>query len=352
MPKCKHDPKRYYKGTEPSPKGNGYCAHSETFGKVRKGTDGNKWIVGKTKNGIQRWKRIKKNNIQRLKKIQKNTQRLKKTKKYSSTNKKKYCDNFVLYKKKPWNIFGKKYISGIQQPDGQIKTLESYSRFNKHSSQGPSEYTYHKINLDKKEINDYYCNEEKANFNEKYDAMYQTIDNGSPGYRVYVDPHNHKIEIWGLDESEVFWNDYDTYTDTFNRFVKKYSNTDGLFVGIDKNNSENLGNSLLLKLSKNKYAYIGVEVYEFKTKTPIVQYHSDIPEYDPYPYAIDENGLVYMMLEKRVWDGNIHNPNNKDPNDIYYNPDFFNSDVNSVNMKITKIIDQPWKRAQEMVEKF
>lgn len=29
MPKCKNDNKRTYKGTEPSPKGLGYCAHAE-----------------------------------------------------------------------------------------------------------------------------------------------------------------------------------------------------------------------------------------------------------------------------------------------------------------------------------
>ena len=29
MPKCKNDPKRTYKGTEPSPKGLGHCAHTE-----------------------------------------------------------------------------------------------------------------------------------------------------------------------------------------------------------------------------------------------------------------------------------------------------------------------------------
>lgn len=29
MPYCKNDPKKNYKGDEPSPKGLGYCAHSE-----------------------------------------------------------------------------------------------------------------------------------------------------------------------------------------------------------------------------------------------------------------------------------------------------------------------------------
>ena len=43
MPKCKNDPKKSYKGTEPSPKGLGYCAHGEKEGKIRKGKDGNKY---------------------------------------------------------------------------------------------------------------------------------------------------------------------------------------------------------------------------------------------------------------------------------------------------------------------
>ena len=32
MPKCKNDPKKSYKGDEPSPKGLGYCAHAEKVG--------------------------------------------------------------------------------------------------------------------------------------------------------------------------------------------------------------------------------------------------------------------------------------------------------------------------------
>jgi len=40
MPKCKNNPSRHYKGHEPSPKGNGWCASGEKIGKKRKGTDG------------------------------------------------------------------------------------------------------------------------------------------------------------------------------------------------------------------------------------------------------------------------------------------------------------------------
>jgi hypothetical protein len=55
MPKCKNDTKRSYKGTEPSPKGLGWCAHAEKEAKKRKGKDGNQWIIQKTKTGTLRW---------------------------------------------------------------------------------------------------------------------------------------------------------------------------------------------------------------------------------------------------------------------------------------------------------
>ena len=55
MPKCKNDPTRSYKGTEPSPKGLGYCAHGMKEGDKKKGKDGNMWIIKKIKNGSLRW---------------------------------------------------------------------------------------------------------------------------------------------------------------------------------------------------------------------------------------------------------------------------------------------------------
>ena len=40
---CKCDIKRKYKGTEPSPKGLGYCAHCIPENTIMKGRDGNMW---------------------------------------------------------------------------------------------------------------------------------------------------------------------------------------------------------------------------------------------------------------------------------------------------------------------
>tara|TARA_B110000858_G_C17658189_1_gene405952 strand:+ start:221 stop:811 length:591 start_codon:yes stop_codon:yes gene_type:complete len=58
MPKCKNDKTKTYKGTEPSPKGLGYCGHAEKLGQKRKGKDGNQWIIKEIKNGSKRWTKV------------------------------------------------------------------------------------------------------------------------------------------------------------------------------------------------------------------------------------------------------------------------------------------------------
>ncbi len=41
---CKNNPKKTYLGSEPSPKGLGYCASGEKEGTEMKGKDGNIWV--------------------------------------------------------------------------------------------------------------------------------------------------------------------------------------------------------------------------------------------------------------------------------------------------------------------
>ena len=55
MPTCKNDPKKSYKGIEPSPKGLGYCAHAEKLATIKKGLDGNNWKIESTAQGVKRW---------------------------------------------------------------------------------------------------------------------------------------------------------------------------------------------------------------------------------------------------------------------------------------------------------
>ncbi len=64
MPVCKNNKtrkvKRSYKGTEPSPKGLGFCAHNENLNKRMKGKDGHFWKVQRTLYGTRRWVKISK----------------------------------------------------------------------------------------------------------------------------------------------------------------------------------------------------------------------------------------------------------------------------------------------------
>ena len=47
IPKCKNDLLLTYKGTEPSPKGLGYCTHVSLIGLKKKGNNGKMWVVKK-----------------------------------------------------------------------------------------------------------------------------------------------------------------------------------------------------------------------------------------------------------------------------------------------------------------
>ena len=64
MPHCLNNPKRIYKGTEPSPKGLGFCASGEKEGKKMKGKDDNMW----EKIGI-RWVKISNTNKKETPKV-------------------------------------------------------------------------------------------------------------------------------------------------------------------------------------------------------------------------------------------------------------------------------------------
>ena len=58
MPFCKNDPLKKYIGNEPSPKGLGYCAHTEPLYKVMEGKDSYYQYNGPTINNSKKWKRL------------------------------------------------------------------------------------------------------------------------------------------------------------------------------------------------------------------------------------------------------------------------------------------------------
>jgi hypothetical protein len=109
-----------------------------------------------------------------------------------------------------------------------------------------------------------------------------------------------------------------------------------VFVGIhDRLSSydpEMDGNSVLLEVGQNEYVSIGWNIFRFKTLSEIIQYESPIGNSDvPYPYARDNQGNYYLMVENVIL---LNRPNfdqiiashnqhpssrHDDPYSLYYN---------------------------------
>jgi hypothetical protein len=113
---------------------------------------------------------------------------------------------------------------------------------------------------------------------------YDTMDNGVRPYRVIVDGSN--VSIYNGTRSED-----DTYNyDKLIRSVKVKK----VYLGGKK---KDLGNSILLHLSGNKYMYIGHEIYEFQMLDSVDTYFSIMGNSDvPYPVLLGTE-YAYFMLD-------------------------------------------------------
>ena len=96
MPKCKNSPTGTYKGTEPSPKGRGYCAKGEKLNKKMKGNDGKMWIISETKTGVKRWIKFTNNKINSTK----SSKKIKGVKKLKPITKNILSPTLLKYQKK------------------------------------------------------------------------------------------------------------------------------------------------------------------------------------------------------------------------------------------------------------
>ena len=112
---------------------------------------------------------------------------------------------------------------------------------------------------------------------------YDVMDNGLRPYRVIIDGSTVSIYQGILND--------DTYTyDKLIRSIKVKK----VYLGGKK---KDLGNSILLHLSGNKYMYIGHEIYEFQMLDSVDTYFSIVGNSDvPYPVLLGTE-YVYFMLD-------------------------------------------------------
>ena len=96
-----------------------------------------------------------------------------------------------------------------------------------------------------------------------------------------------------------------------------------IFIGTDKSKIYGnywwaTGNSILVKLSKNKYVFIGSVISEFNTKEEIQEYYSEVGNSSvSYPYAIGKK-YTYLMIEPVKMLNSKINFKKEQPYDKYY----------------------------------
>lgn len=124
---------------------------------------------------------------------------------------------------------------------------------------------------------------------------YNILDNAAITYIAYTKPGS-KIDVYNADDMGKIT--------TKKVLSVKYTK---LFVGdnllrdpLAVKKGKQPGNSLLIETGKNKYIYVGTEIYSFETNEEIKRYYSPVGHtFVPYPYAVGEN-FSYFMLDKKT----------------------------------------------------
>ena len=308
MPTCKNDPSKKYKGTEPSPKGLGWCAHGEKESKVRKGKDGKEWIVKKVKNGSKRW----------MKSINVN-------KKYSQN-----CNKFVIYEKK--KKIGFSVLVGIKSSkDRYIHKWVNYNKFEDKLTKIPTGYLLRKITT--KFINDSYCGKKtlliKQNVPKIYLNNYKkyiTHFNGDRPYLVCIGKKEILIYVIDFEKyiDDVVFNNSENIYWKYTKMVKKYENIEKVFIGKSKKHSKKFdGNTILLQLNNNKYVFICNNINEFKLNDHIEKYYSSIGNSDvPYPIILGKKNVYFMLdytyVDRKLFPDNMTDTDWSDCYSYYY----------------------------------
>ena len=291
MPPCKNDITKTYKGTEPSPKGLGYCAHAEDVGKIMTGKDKNMWIITETSQKVKRWSKLKDK-----------------------------CSYFVEYESQHPS---KRYV-GLEFRKGYIHKFISYNLFEEKERKIPESYKNYYISRNKKKISitksskkrieEHYCGSLKIL--KEDNKEYLEIKNKLKGYKtyfilsyftryykpylVYVKDNDVYIYTFPIN---VFCHIYSNIDNRYNyiELVKHY-NTENVFIGKMNGDPTVDGNTILLYLGGSKYIFIGSDIYEFNipTNDKIIKYYSITKNEAPDPIAVGIKNVYSFITYNSV----------------------------------------------------
>lgn len=225
-------------------------------------------------------------------------------------------NNFVCYRKaKTHKFISSPMLCGLKsEREGYIYKYIEKNVFEKKDSK--IKKGYNKVQLEKDFITEYYYNpslKQLTKDNDEYKIIknkykgykkYKIHDNGGRPFLVYMNKKNVSIYTNPDKKYYVLWDDNAkewTYID----HIASYKPLK-IWVGKSPETSvtkfsggygkEFDGNSILLKIKKDKYVYIGSEIYEFSTTEDINEYISPVGNNDvPYPVAIGKENIYFML---------------------------------------------------------
>lgn len=251
------------------------------------------WEIIKTKKGINRWKKVS------------GSLKLNKTK---SKSVKLNVVMKIFYKKK---LFGKTTKAGKIE-NNKFYEWKSYNNFGKEQEipQG-----FEEKEIPKNVVNEYFSGNNEKNMNEIKEVLkgkyYLTHYNGGRPYLVQVKGNLVNIYYWNDEEFIYNHNHLLSHENMlYNRLVKSIK-TQKVFIGNSPKiemteysggyGSDFNGNTILVKISKNKYVYISDTVEEITTKDEIVEFVSPVGNNDvPYPIALGKDNIYYLLENKKV----------------------------------------------------
>ena len=296
----------------------------------------------KTQNGGKKKKRT----VNKRRITKKKSKRLKKEKsqdKEDCSKVEKYFKEQKPLKKGDKFVFSPP-IFGIPEKD-LIRKYEEYNVFSKTPEKLPKGYkNAEKTKFLKEYISDQICGERIPAVKTEVDEFkkgfkhYLIHDNGGRPFALYISPKHDSVSIYKypkeyFEPSGNYFTDK-TYVKYYSELVKKIKCKD-VFIGISPKNSMTEfgkgygkkfdGNTNLVKISDKRYVYVGESIFEFESLNKIVEYHSPVGNNDvPYPYAIDEKGNYYLMLDKVI----VKFPEKvEDPYDTYWNSGLMTTDL-------------------------
>lgn len=146
---------------------------------------------------------------------------------------------------------------------------------------------------------------------------FTTHDNGGRPFRVHI----HKKKKTALIEGLAYdWDGNETqakplFEIAFLQVFVGKSPLNSMTAYSGGHGKEFDGNSILFELSPKHYLFVGGRIFEFTTSHRIVQYVSPVGPSDvPYPFAVDDAGNRYLMIEDVFFSTSA-----EEPYDAYYN---------------------------------